>query len=192
MAFFIISIITIYAVSTSNNQTLSKQIIWYLIGFFIIFIMSKLICKKILDYGVNVKWYLIGYGSDESLIKEKIKDNKMEEHVFILGKKTNPYPYIKACDFYIQPSRYEGKAVTVREAQILFKPVIITRFPTSASQLTDGYDGIIVDMDNDGCAKGITNFIKNKNLQEKIIKNLKSNDYSNSNEIEKIYELVES
>ena len=46
-------------------------------------------------------------------------------------------------------------------------------------------------MDNDGCAKGITNFIKNKNLQEKIIKNLKSNDYSNSNEIEKIYELVE-
>ena len=49
MAFFIISIITIYAVSTSNNQTLSKQIIWYLIGFFMIFIMSKLNCKKILD-----------------------------------------------------------------------------------------------------------------------------------------------
>lgn len=150
------------------------------------------ICKKILDYGVNVKWYLIGYGPDESLIKEKIKENRMEEHVFILGKKTNPYPYIKACDFYIQPSRYEGKAVTVREAQILCKPVIITRFPTSASQLTDGYDGIIVDMDNDGCAKGIANFIKNKNLQKKIIQNLESNDYSNSNEIEKIYELVES
>ena len=149
------------------------------------------ICKKILDYGISIKWYLIGYGSDESLIKEKIKENKMEEHVFILGKKTNPYPYIKACDFYIQPSRYEGKAVTVREAQILCKPVIITRFPTSASQLTDGYDGIIVDMDNDGCAKGIVNFIKNNNLQEKIILNLESNDYSNSNEIEKLYRLLE-
>lgn len=148
------------------------------------------ICKKILDYGINIKWYLIGYGSDESLIKEKIKEYGMEEHVFILGKKTNPYPYIKACDFYIQPSRYEGKAITVREAQILCKPVIITRFPTSASQLVDGYDGIIVDMDNGGCAKGIVNFIKNKNLQEKIINNLKSNNYSNSNEIEKIYRLV--
>ena len=148
------------------------------------------ICKKILDYGINVKWYLIGYGSDESLIKEKIKEYGMKEHVFILGKKTNPYPYIKACDFYIQPSRYEGKAVTVREAQILCKPVIITKFPTSASQLVDGYDGIIVDMDNDGCAKGIVEFIKNNNLQEKIIKNLESNDYSNSNEIEKICRLV--
>lgn len=40
----------------------------------------------------------------------------------------NPYPYIKACDIYVQPSRYEGKAVTVREAQILGKPVVITRF----------------------------------------------------------------
>ena len=145
-----------------------------------------------MNYGIHVKWYLIGYGPDEILIKEKIKENKMEEHVFILGKKTNPYPYIKVCDFYIQPSRYEGKAVTVREAQILCKPVVITRFPTSASQLTDGYDGIIVDMDNDGCAREIVEFIKNKNLQEKIIQNLKSNDYSNSNEIEKIYELVES
>ena len=149
------------------------------------------ICKKILDHGINVKWYLIGYGSDESLIKEKIKENKMEKHVIILGKKINPYPYIKACDFYIQPSRYEGKAVTVREAQILCKPVIITKFPTSASQLTDGYDGVIVDMDNDGCAKGIVNFINNKELQEKIRQNLKSNDFSNSNEIEKIYRLVE-
>ena len=114
----------------------------------------------------------------------------MQEHVFILGKKTNPYPYIKACDFYIQPSRYEGKAVTVREAQILCKPVVITDFPTSKSQLIDGYDGVIVPMDNTGCAKGIVDFIRNKELQEKIINNLKNNDYSNSKEVEKIYRIV--
>lgn len=47
--FFIISLITIYSVSQGNNQTLSKQIIWYLIGFFIIFISSKINCKKILE-----------------------------------------------------------------------------------------------------------------------------------------------
>ncbi len=149
------------------------------------------ICKKIIDYGINIKWYIIGFGSDEELIKEKIEEHAMKEHVFILGKKQNPYPYIKACDFYVQPSRYEGKAVTVREAQILCKPVIITRFPTSSSQLTDGYDGIIVDMDNDGCAKGIVDFLNNKDLQKKIINNLKNSDYSNSNEIEKIYKLMD-
>lgn len=149
------------------------------------------ICKRILETGLNVKWYLIGYGGDEQLIKDKIKEEGMEEHVIVLGKKENPYPYIKACDFYIQPSRYEGKAVTVREAQILKKPVIITRFPTSASQLTDGYDGVIVDMDNEGCAKGIVDVINNKELVERIVSNLHKEDYSNASEVEKIYKLME-
>lgn len=149
------------------------------------------ICKSILESVIKVKWYLIGFGGDEQLIKNKIQEYNMQEHVFILGKKTNPYPYIKSCDFYIQPSRYEGKAVTVREAQILCKPVVITDFPTSKSQLTDGFDGVIVPMDNEGCARGIVDFIKNKKLQEQIINNLKNNDYSNSSEVEKIYELME-
>lgn len=148
------------------------------------------ICKKILDKGIKIKWYLIGFGGDEELIRNKIREQHIENYVFVLGKKINPYPYIKACDFYVQPSRYEGKAVTVREAQILCKPVIITDFPTAKSQLKDGYDGIIVPMDNEECAQGIVNFINNNELQKKIIDNLKQNDYSNADEIKKIYDLI--
>lgn len=62
------------------------------------------ICKKILEAGIKVKWYLIGYGADKELIENKIKELHMEAHVQILGKKENPYPYIKRCDIYIQPS----------------------------------------------------------------------------------------
>ena len=62
----------------------------------------------------------------------------MEEHVLLLGKRTNPYPYIAACDIYAQPSRYEGKSVTVREAQMLCKPVAVTAYPTATSQVRDG------------------------------------------------------
>lgn len=149
------------------------------------------ICKYIVESGMDIRWYIIGYGGDEELIRNKIEESSMQEHVFILGKKTNPYPYIKACDYYIQPSRYEGKAVTVREAQILKKSVIITDFPTSKSQLTNGVDGIIVSLNNEECAKGIINFINDKELQEKIIDYLESHDYSNASEIEKIYKLME-
>lgn len=150
------------------------------------------ICSEILKNGINVKWYLIGFGGDEQLIKDKIKEYNMQEHVIILGKRSNPYPYIKACDIYVQPSRYEGKAVTVREAQILHKPVIITKFPTSSSQLVDGVDGVVVPMNNNKeCAKGIVEFINNKELQSNIINNLKNKDYSNSNEVEKIYKIME-
>lgn len=149
------------------------------------------ICKYILEKGINVKWYIIGFGGDETLIKQKIKEFDMEQHVVILGKKENPYPYIKACDIYVQPSRYEGKAVAVREAQILNKPVVITNFETSKSQLKDGFDGVIVPMDNEGCAEGICNLIKDKDFQQKLIENTKITDYTNKQELEKIYALLE-
>ncbi len=53
-SFFIISLVTIYStsISSSNNDVFSKQIMWYLIGFLLIFITSKINCKKILDISV--------------------------------------------------------------------------------------------------------------------------------------------
>lgn len=149
------------------------------------------IARSIVDKGhADLRWYLIGFGGDEPLIRQKIAEAGMKDHVIILGKKDNPYPYIKACDIYVQPSRYEGKSVTVREAQILCKPVVITNYPTASSQIKDGVDGIIVPMDNYGCAKGIVDFINNKNLQNCIIDYLKTHDYGNEGEVEKIYQLI--
>ncbi|NDV78857.1 glycosyltransferase [Dysgonomonas sp. 511] len=149
------------------------------------------ICKYLIQKGHNVRWYLIGYGGDEKLIRAKIEETQMQNNVIILGKKTNPYPYIKACDIYVQPSRYEGKAVTVREAQILCKPVVITNFATSSSQLQDGFDGIIVPLDNESCAEGISYLLQNSDLQKKLINNCKLTDYSNSDEVRKIYSLID-
>lgn len=145
------------------------------------------ICKSLLDAGLHVKWYLIGYGGDEELIRQKILEAGMEEHVILLGKKENPYPYIKACDLYVQPSRYEGKCVTVREAQTLGKPVVITRYATSASQLEEGVDGVIVPMDNEGCAAGIADLLRDPARMERLSQTCKSRDYSNRQEVEKLY-----
>ena len=104
----------------------------------------------------------------------------------------NPYPYIKTCDIYVQPSRYEGKAVTVREAQILEKPVVITHFPTAPSQLTDGVDGIIVPNDVEGAAQGIADFIHNTQKQQEIINYLQTHHYGNEEEVKQIYQVLES
>lgn len=96
---------------------------------------------------------------------------------------------MKQCDIYCQPSRYEGKAVTVREAQILGKPVVITNYPTSKSQVQDKVDGVITSMGIDGIVEGLKSLIQNKELRERLITNTLKKDYSNSNEIEKLYNL---
>ena len=130
------------------------------------------ICRRIRSLNVNVEWYIIGFGSDEDLIRKKIIECGMEDYVKILGKKINPYPYIKECDYYIQPSRYEGNAVTVHEAQFLNKFPIITKYPTSSSQITNEIDGAIVEMSNEDCATGIVKVINNKEMQKKVHLNL--------------------
>lgn len=149
------------------------------------------ICRRLVEDGLDVKWYLIGYGGYEPLIRQKIAEADMRDHVIILGKKDNPYPYMLACSLYVQPSRYEGKAVTVREAQMLGKPVVITDYATSGSQLEDGVDGVIVPMDNVGCAAGIAALLRDSARMQQLSENCKSRDYTNSAEVEKIYALME-
>ena len=148
------------------------------------------ICKRICEKGINVKWYIIGYG-DDTLIHQKIKEAGMEGHVILLGKRSNPYPYMKACDIYAQPSRYEGKSVTVREAQMLCKPVVVTDYATAKSQIQDKVDGVIVPIDNAECALGIAIFIKDSEGQERIIEYLKTHDYGNMAEIQKLNLLLQ-
>lgn len=148
------------------------------------------ICRRILESGIKVKWYLIGYGSDEELIKNKIIESNMEDHVCILGKKENPYPYIKRCDVYVQPSRYEGKCVSVIEAQMLHKPVIITDYATSKSQLQNGVDGIVVPIDNAKCAEKIAKVLQDTDIQIRIVENTKVKNYANTDEVKKLYSLL--
>ena len=145
------------------------------------------ICRR-LD---NVKWYIIGYGADEELIRKKIAEAGMEDRVILLGKKANPYPYFKACDFYVQPSRYEGNSVTVNEALILGKKVAITNYATAASQIDDGMNGVIVPLENEKCAAGLKAFIEDTELQKKIEENIKNSDFSNSDEFKKLVEITE-
>ena len=149
------------------------------------------ICRRLVENGLDVKWYLIGYGGDEPLIRQMILKAGVQERVIILGKKDNPYAYMRECDLYVQPSRYEGKAVTVREAQMLGKPVVITNYATSASQLEDGVDGVIVPMDNAGCAAGIAALLRDPARMRQLSENCAKRDYTNSAEIEKIYALME-
>lgn len=147
------------------------------------------VVKKLKGLGYPVKWYLIGYGPDEALIREKIKECHAEDCVIVLGKKTNPYPYIKACDLYAQPSRYEGRAVTVTEAQALHKPVIITRYQTSARQLKEGLDGFICEQGEDGIADGIKYLLDHPEITARLVENTKKESYDNASEIEKVWAL---
>ncbi len=148
-----------------------------------------LVAKILKSKGLKFHWYVVGPGNhdriDEAIINENVVDC-----VHFIGPKSNPYPWIKACDIYVQPSRYEGHSVTVREAQILCKPVIITNYPTAGSQILNGIDGIICGMDNNSIAETILSLAKDISRQKDLIEFVSTHDYGNENEVEKIYKLL--
>jgi glycosyltransferase involved in cell wall biosynthesis len=148
------------------------------------------ICRRIRETGIAIRWYLIGYGGEEDLIRERITEAGMEEYVRILGKKENPYPYLKACDVYVQPSRFEGNSVSVREAQILGKPVVVTAYPTVSSQIENGVDGVIVPMDNAGCASALAVLVSEPEKQDFLSSNLQDRDYGNEEAVETLMALI--
>lgn len=149
--------------------------------------------KLLHDKGMkNIRWYVVGYGGDEAYITELIRKNKLQDSFIILGKRVNPYPYMKLCDLYVQPSRYEGKAVTVTEAQILGKPVLITNYATSNSQVKNEFDGIITELSVEGIVKGIEKLYKNNALRIQLADNCKSIDFNNKKELELLYQLFNS
>ncbi|MBR5272579.1 MAG: glycosyltransferase [Clostridia bacterium] len=149
------------------------------------------VCRRIIDDGYKVKWFVIGYGSDEELIKSKAAEFGVSDKFILLGKKLNVYPYVKKADLYVQPSRYEGKAVTIREAQMLGKACVITNFPTAGSQVEDGVDAVICGMKVEEIARAVETLIDDTELRSRIESTAYGRDYGNLEEINKIYSLIE-
>lgn len=139
--------------------------------------------------GLKFRWFIVGPGAHDD-IDVLSKQLGVADEVCFVGSSDNPYTWLKRCDIYVHPSRYEGKSIVVREAQILCKPVIITNYPTAKSQIQDGVDGIICEMDNQKIAETIFALAVDKDKQQSLINYLSQHDYAGLSEVNKIYELM--
>ena len=148
-------------------------------------------CKILKEKGINFKWYIMGGGTLESEIKDFIKDNKLDEYVILIGVKSNPYPYIKDCDIYVQTSKSEGFGIAIAEARMLNKPVVKTRFDAVYNQMVDGKNGLVVDMNGKAVSDGIMELINNQDLKNNIINYLGHEKKGNEEELDKFYKLIE-
>lgn len=136
--------------------------------------------------GKKFKWYIIGYGMEEEALKKKVKAESLENTVIFLGKKLNPYPYYKKCNIYVQPSRFEGKAITITEAKLFNKPIITTNYFSAKDQILHGENGLIVENSEEGIYKGIKELMDNQYLVEKFKRALALEEIDNLNEIRKL------
>lgn len=112
-------------------------------------------CARLVKSGcTDVHWWIVGGGPEEAALRAQIRVRGMERYVTLLGMQSNPYPYLRQADLYVQPSRFEGYCVTVLEARLLAKPILATR-NAAGEQIEDGVTGRLCEADADSIAEAV-------------------------------------
>lgn len=146
--------------------------------------------KILVDKGHDVYWYILGEGEQRAMLTEKAAALGLAERFVLLGIRENPYPYVKAADIYVQPSRFEGKSIAIDEAKILAKPIVVTDFPSVVDQIEDRRNGLIVGMSPEAIASGIEALIENPSLSQTLEANLSREKLGTEAEIQKLYDAI--
>ena len=128
--------------------------------------------------GLDFKWYFVGDGVDRPKIESIISEKQLAGFIEITGLQDNPYPYIKNCDIYVQPSYEESYGLTIIEAQILGKTIVSTATVGGQSIINDGENGVIADINAESIAQKINLVYQDKDLQQSIQNTLAKIDYS--------------
>lgn len=139
--------------------------------------------------GIKFKWFFLGKEIEN--FKDLINQLDLTENIIYLGMHSNPYPYLKRADIYIHPSQFEGKSIALDEAKILCKPIVVTNFSTVKDQFEDRVNASICDMNPNSLSDAIIELLEDEYLKNKYKKYLCSHLIDNSNEINKIYQIIE-
>ena len=108
----------------------------------------------------NPDIYLIIMGGNsrnngyEKLLK-RIEEMGLEHNVILLLAVSNPYPIIKACDYFILSSFYEGLGMVLFEADVLGLPVASTDVKGPRGFFRQ-FGGALVEDSEDGICEGLS------------------------------------
>lgn len=145
------------------------------------------VCKRLINDGYNIRWYVCGDGSLREKLLDSISEMKLENQFILLGNQINPYGYMKNCDLYVQPSRFEGYCTTTNEALMLGKPVITTDVSGAREQFVHERTGWIVGLNSNDIYEQIRNCLEKPWQVEDVANNLKKIDFRRSSEIDKLF-----
>lgn len=149
-------------------------------------------CYMLKKQGYNFKWYVIGEGILKSKLENMIKEFQLENTFVLLGTFQNPYVFLKQCDIYVQPSRFEGYGLALAEARIFQKPIVATNFTVVHNQLRNRENGLIVSMNSKAICEGIKEIIDDNNLKESLCNHLSNENVGTEQEINKLYSMIGS
>ena len=152
---------------------------------------------KLKQRGIKEKLYFIGNGEKVELIKQKIKEYKLENDVILLGQIENPYPFFKNAKLFVHTAKYEGLPTVLLESLAFGTPVVAYDCPTGPKDIlgkNSEYGKLIPLNDKDVFVEKVCELMnddeKYKNYRK--ISLVRADDFSMKNNREKLKKLIEN
>ena len=152
---------------------------------------------KLKQRGIKEKLYFIGNGEKVELIKQKIKEYKLENDVILLGQIENPYPFFKNAKLFVHTGKYEGLPTVLLESLAFGTPVVAYDCPTGPKDIlgkNSEYGELIPLNDKDTFVEKVYELM-NKNEKYENYRKLslvRANDFSMESNKAKLKELIEN
>lgn len=123
------------------------------------------VCKQLKDDGYQFRLWLVGEGEERGRLEEYIIDNQLSNVVTLWGNQSNPYPYVKAADWFVSSSYAESFSLVAVESMIIGTPVICTQCICTKELLGDEMDELIAENTEDGIYQAMKKVLDLPGLQ---------------------------
>ena len=127
-------------------------------------------------------WWIVGGGPQEQALRRRAEEKGLGHCLTFLGMQSNPYPYIRQADLYVQPSRIEGHPLTILEAQVLGRPILATETDGSRGILSQNGAGMLCGISAEGIADGVRELLTHPELRKKLADEAAAIDFEAQNE----------
>lgn len=144
--------------------------------------------KRLVDDGYKHLIAVIGGGSEMQNLLDQRKELGVEDSFLLLDTQTNPYPYIKASDYFILPTQSESYPLVIGEVMCMQKPIISTNVGGIPEMIEDGVDGVLINYDEAEMYDAMKLFLTHPNLVQNIKNGTKN--ASDKFEEDKIYQQI--
>ncbi|MCE5502157.1 CDP-glycerol glycerophosphotransferase family protein [Staphylococcus pseudintermedius] len=111
----------------------------------------------------QLKLYILGDGPLKGTLKSLVEQLGIQNHVYFLGQRRNPFFIVKRADVFALTSHYEGQSMVILEALTVGTHVLASDIIANRYVLENEKYGMLVEKNEVDIAKGLEQFINGTN-----------------------------
>lgn len=129
--------------------------------------------KEVLDAGIKAKFLILGTGSEEDNLKQKVKELKLGDSIIFTGFIQNVKDFVNIFDLQINCSYgTEATSLALLEGMSIGVPAIVTEYGGNPGVIKNGENGYLVPIkDSHAMAQKVIKVLKDDALYEVLKEN---------------------